>query len=69
MQYCKCNMWWWSCGVKDDIQRKYEEITKNPTEETQNVFRRLKKAAKKTVARAMKEEAVRRFIELGSNPT
>ena len=43
-------------------------MKKNPTEETQNKYRRLKNAAKKAVARAMKEEAVRRINEIGRNP-
>ena len=43
-------------------------MTNNPTEETQNEYRRLKKAAKEAVARAMKEEAVRKIIEIGRNP-
>ena len=40
---------------------------KNSTEETQNEYRRLKKAAKKAVAGAMKEEAVRKINEIGRN--
>ena len=44
-------------------------MTNNPTEETQNEYkRRLKKAAKEAVARAMKEEAVRKIIKIGRNP-
>ena len=35
----------------------------NLTEETKNECRRLMKAAKKSVARAMKEEAVRKINE------
>ena len=43
-------------------------MTNNPTKETQNEYRmRLKKAAKKAVARAMKEEAVRKINEIGRN--
>ena len=64
-------MWWWNSGAKDDIQKKkeaYKEMTKNHTEETKNEYRRLKKAAEKAIARAMKEEAVRKINELGRNP-
>ena len=43
-------------------------MTNNPTDETQNEYRRYKKAAKKAVARAMKEEAVRKINEIGRNP-
>ena len=53
---CDVNTWWWNSGAKDGIQKKkeaYKEITKNPTEETRIVCRRLKKAAKKAAARAM----------------
>ena len=56
--------------VDDKTQKKkeaYKEMTKIPTEETKNEYRRLKKAAKKAVARAMKEEAVRKISELGRN--
>ena len=45
----------------------YREMAKNPIEETQNEYKRLKKAVKKAVARAMKEEAVRKINELGRN--
>ena len=58
----KANMWWWNSGVKDDIQKKkeaYIQMTRNPTEK--NEYRRLKKAANKAVAIAMKEEAVRKI--------
>ena len=51
--------------MKDEIQEKkeaYIDMTNNPTEETQNEYRRLKKAAKEAAARAMKEEAVRRLM-------
>ena len=68
---CNVNMWWWNSGVKDEIQKKkeaYKEMTNNPTEETQNEYMRLKKAAKKAVARATKEEVVRKINELGRNP-
>ena len=41
-------------------------MRKNPTEE-KNEYRRLKKAAKKAVAIAMKEESVRMINELGIN--
>ena len=44
-------------------------MTNNPTEETQNEYRRLKKAAKRAVAMAMKEEAVRKINEIGRNPS
>ena len=43
-------------------------MTKNPTEETQNEYRRLKKAAKEAVASAMKEEVMRKINEIGRNP-
>ena len=39
-------------------------MTNNPTDETQNEYRRLEKA----VARAMKEEEVRKINEKGRNP-
>ena len=64
---CNVNTWWWNSWVKDDIQKKkeaYKENTNNPTEETQNEYRRLKKA----VARAMKVEAVSKINEIGRNP-
>ena len=48
-------------------KRKRKHI-KNPTEETKNEYWRLKKAVKKAVARAMKEEAVRKINEIGRNP-
>ena len=38
-------------------------MKKKFTEKTQNEYRRLKKAAKKAVARATKEEAVRKIKE------
>ena len=63
---CNVNTWWWNSGVKDEIQRKkeaYKEMIKNPTEGTQNEYRRLKKDVKKAVARATKEEAVRKIYE------
>ena len=44
-----------------------KKLQKNPTEEIQNEFRRLKKAAKKAVVRAVKEEAVRKINEIGRN--
>ena len=46
----------------------YKEMKKNPTEKNNNEDRRLKKYAKKAVARAMKEEAVKKINELGRNP-
>ena len=52
----------------DEIQKKkaaYREMTNNPTEETQNEYWKLKKAAKKAVVRAMKEEVVRKVNEIG----
>ena len=68
---CNVNAWWSNSWVKDEIQMKkeaYKEMTNNPTEETLNEYRRrLKKAAKKAVTRAMKEEAVRKINELGRN--
>ena len=42
-------------------------MTKNLTQLTKNEYRRPKKAAKKAVARAMKEEATRKINELGRN--
>ena len=42
-------------------------MKKNSIEETRNEYRRLKKAAKKSVARAM-NNAVRKINELGRNP-
>ena len=35
---------------------------------TFSIYRRSKKAAKKAVVRAMKEEAIRKITELGRNP-
>ena len=58
-------------GVRNEIQEKkeaYKEMEKYPTEENKNEYRRLKKAAKKTIARAMKEEAVRKMSVVGRNP-
>ena len=49
------------------IKVAYREMTNNSTEETQDEYRRLKKAAKRAVARAMKEEAVRKINEIGRN--
>ena len=46
-------------------EEAYKEMTKNQTEETQNENRRLKKAAKKAVVRAMKEEAEGKINERG----
>ena len=43
-------------------------MKKNPTNETKNEYRRMKKAAKKPVARAMKEEALRKINEQSRNP-
>ena len=57
--------------AKDEIRKKneaYEEMKKNPTKETKDEYRRLKKAAKKAVARAIKDEAVKKIKELGRNP-
>ena len=42
-------------------------MIKNITEETKNKYRRLRQAAKKAVARAMKEEAVRKINDQGIN--
>ena len=53
------------------IQRKKKHIKKGPKnaiDQTKNEYKRLKKAAKKAVAKAMKEEAVRKINELGRNP-
>ena len=43
-------------------------MAKNHTDETRDEYRRLKKAAKKADARAMKEEAVIKISEIGRNP-
>ena len=43
-------------------------MSKNTTEQTKNENRRLKKAAKKAVARAMKDEALKNINEIGRNP-
>ena len=43
----------------------YRETTKNPAAEAKNEYRKLKKSAKKAVAGAMTEEAVRKINELG----
>ena len=63
------NTRWWNNGAKGEIQKKkeaYKEMTQKNTEETKNEYRRrLKTAAKKAVARAMEEEAVRKIIETG----
>ena len=45
---CNVNTWWWNIGVRDEIQKKkeaYEEMTKNPAEETENEYRKLRNAA------------------------
>ena len=42
-------------------------MTENPTEETKTI-QEIEKPAKKAVARAMKEEAVRKINEIGRNP-
>ena len=47
---------------------RFKRNDKNSTKETKNDFGRLNKSAKKAVARAMKEEAVRKINELGRNP-
>ena len=44
-------------------------MTNNHTEEAQNEYRKLKKAAKKAVARAMKKEVVRKINDIGRNPS
>ena len=61
---CNVDMCWWNSGVTDEIQQKKKHIKKlkNLTEEAKNEYRRLKKAAKKAVARAMKK-----INELGRN--
>ena len=46
----------------------YIEMIKKSTEEAKNEHRRMKKAAKKAMARVMREEAVRRINEIGRNP-
>ena len=43
-------------------------MKKCQTEETKNECRRLNKAVTKAVARAMKEETVRKINECGRNP-
>ena len=68
----KCNVhtWWWNSGANDGMQKEkeaYKEIMNNHTEVTQNEYRRLKKSAKKAIARDMKDEAVRKSNELGRN--
>ena len=50
------------------LRMKHVKKLQNPTEETKNEYRRLKKAAKKAIARAMKIETLRRINELGRNP-
>ena len=68
---CNVNTWCWNIGVMDEIQKNkeaYKEMTINLTEETKNAYRRLKKVAKKAVARDMKAEAVRKINELSRNP-
>ena len=57
----------WGKGRDTQKKEAYKEMTNNPTEETQNEYRRLKKAAKKAVARAMKDKAVRRINEIDRN--
>ena len=42
-------------------KKNIKKWKKNLTEETQNEYRTLKKAANKAVVRAMKEEAVRKI--------
>ena len=54
--------------VEQSGKEAYNEMTNNPTEETQNEYRRLKKAAKKAVARTMKEKVVRKITEISRNP-
>ena len=58
----------WKNGYMDKKKEAYKEIKKNPTEETKNECKRLKKTVWKAVARAMKEETVRRINKLGRNP-
>ena len=43
-------------------------MTKNPTEEAEDKYRRLKKAPKKAIASAMTDEAVTKINELDRNP-
>ena len=49
---CNVNMWWWNSWAKDEIQKKreaYMEMTKNPTDETKNEYRRrLKKSCQES---------------------
>ena len=63
---CNVNTWWWNIGAKDEMQNK---LRKNPTEETQNEYRRLKKAAEKAFARDMKDEAVIKINEFSRTPS
>ena len=68
---CNVNTGWWNSGLREEIQQQqvaYEEMTKNPNDETKNEYGRLIKVAKKTVVKAMKEEAVRKVNELGRKP-
>ena len=43
-------------------------MAKNSTEETKNEYKRFKKNVTKAVARAMKDEAVRKINGLSGNP-
>ena len=45
-----------------------KKMSNNPTEEKKNEYRSLKKAAKKTIAKSMKEEAAENINMLGRNP-
>ena len=58
------NTWWWNSGVKDEIKKR-KKAYKNSNEKNEY---KIEKAAKKAVARAMKEEAERKINELGRNP-
>ena len=49
-------------------KKHIKKLRKNPTLKTQNECMRLMKDAMKAVARAMKEEAVRKINEIGGKP-
>lgn len=62
---------WWNEEVKEAIARKkeaYKEMRKNGTEESKVKYKRLKKQAKKVVAKAMKKETEKGMSELKENP-
>ena len=60
----------WLNEEKEAIKKKkeaFKEMSKNGTEENKAKYKRLKKQAKKVVARAMKEEAEKGLGELKDN--